>query len=75
MPSDTALTSAAMLASQRSPDHARNTKIGLVELPETNQLVDDGLLFRNAIHLGDKSRIVDHAPDVEPCRQGNRSDK
>ena len=71
MPRDTALAPAAMLASQRSPDHARNTKVGLVKLPETNQLVDDGLLFRNAIHLGNKSWIVHHAPDVEPCRQGN----
>jgi hypothetical protein len=60
-----ALASAAMLASQRRADHARNTEMRLVILPLADQLIDDGLLLGNAVEFRYKARVIDHGPDVE----------
>lgn len=63
------LASAAVLASQRRSNHARNTEVGFVILPLREQLVNDSLLLRNAVHLGHEARVVSHAGDVEIRRQ------
>jgi len=75
MPGNAALTPAAMFASQWSSDHARNTKVGLIKLPEADQLVDNGLLFGDSIELRHETRIVDHTPDIKPGAQGIGEDE
>jgi hypothetical protein len=62
---NTSLAATAMLASKRSLNHARNTKVGLIILPLGNKSINDGLLLRDALHLWDESRIISHACDVE----------
>jgi len=58
----------AVFASQWRPDHARNAEMGFVILPLADQLIDDGLLLSDAVHLWHKTRVLNHAPDVEKCR-------
>lgn len=68
-----AITPAAMLAPKRSANHACDAEVGLVKLPQSNQLIDDGLLFSDAAHLGHKAGVFDHAEDVEVCRESEKS--
>lgn len=70
-----ALASPTMLAPQGRSNHAHDAKVGLVKLPRLEQLVNNGSLLCNAIHLGHKSRIVSHCSDVEENRQGEKSCK
>ena len=65
---DATLTPLAVLASQRCPDHARYTKVRLVEFPHSQQLLNNGLLLGNAIEFGDESRIENHRRRIEVCR-------
>ena len=60
-----ALAPATVLAPQRSPNHARYTKVRLVVLPLADQLVDDGFLLSDAVELGHEARVVNHGPGVE----------
>lgn len=62
---DTLLTTLAMLAAERGPDHACNTEVGLIKLPQLKQLINDGLLLGDAIHLGDETGIVAHSGGIE----------
>ena len=74
---DATLTPTAVLASQRSPDHAVHAKVRLVVLPLTDQLVDDGLLLSNAIQLGYEARIINHRSDIEEgcgAKQGSENE-
>jgi len=66
-----ALAPTTVLASQRRPDHAGDTKVGFVKLPSRNQVVDDGFLLGDPIHLGHEPGVVRHAPDVEPRREAD----
>jgi hypothetical protein len=59
------LASLAVLTPQRRPDHARNTKVGLVKLPQLDELVNDGLLLRNAVHLWHETGVLHHGGDVK----------
>lgn len=72
-----ALALPTVLAPQRGPNHARNTEIGLVKLPQRQKVINDGLLLGNAIHLGHKAWIVSHARGVEEgcetCKRGKRN--
>jgi len=70
-----ALTPPAMLTPQWCPDHARNTKVGLVELPQADQLVDDRFLLGNPIHLGHEPGVVADAPNIEPSCHGIEGNK
>ena len=69
---NTAFAPATVLTSQRPPDHARNTKVGIIELPQADQLIDDGLLLSDAVHFWHKARVINHASDVEPACQGSK---
>lgn len=68
---DAALAPTTVLASQRRPDHAGDAKVGLVKLPSRNQVVDDGFLLGDAVHLGHEPRVVRHTPNVEPRREAD----
>jgi hypothetical protein len=59
------LTPPTVLAAQRRSDHASYTEVGLVKLPLLKEFIDDGLLLSNTVHLGDKSRVISHAGNVE----------
>ena len=59
-----------VLAPQRRPDHARHAEVALVELPLADQLVDDGFLLGDALHLGDEARVVGHGAAVEVAHEG-----
>jgi len=72
---DATLTPTAVLASQRSPDHAVHAEVRLVVLPLTDQLVDDGLLLSNAVQLGHKARIINHRSDVEEGCEAKQDSK
>ena len=63
------LAATAMLASKRCLNHARNTKVGLIVLPLRKEFIDNSLLLSNAVHLGDKTRVISHAGDVEIRRK------
>ena len=65
---DTTLTPLAVLASQRCPDHACDTEVGLVKFPHSEQLLDNGLLLGNAVEFGDKSWIEDHGRGIKVRR-------
>ena len=69
---DAALASPTVLAPQRRPDHAGNAKVVLVKLPCRDEVVDDGLLFGDPIHLGHEPGVIRHAPDVEPRREADK---
>lgn len=62
----------AVLASQRCSDHTLNTEIRLIITPQTNKLINDGLLLRDAVHLGHKTWVEDHATIIEPSTQSER---
>ena len=47
----------------------------LVKLPQSDQLVDDGLLLRDAAQLGHEARVLDHAEDVEVGREPEENGK
>jgi hypothetical protein len=59
------ITLFAMLASQWHANHARHTKILIVEFPETQKLMDNGLLLSQAAEFWDKSRLVNHCTNIE----------
>ena len=64
-----------MLAPQRRPNHARNTEVGLVKFPQLDELVDDGLLLRDAVHFRNKARIVHHSGDIKVANEGKEDDE
>lgn len=59
------LAATTMLASKRCLNHASNTKVGLIVLPLRKEFIDNSLLLGNAIHLGNETRVISHASDVE----------
>lgn len=65
---NTTLASPAMLTPQRLSNHANNTEIILVKLPQPEQLADDLPLLVPARKLGDESRVRYHRIRVEVCR-------
>jgi hypothetical protein len=69
------LASLAMLTPQRCPNHARNTKVGLVKLPQPDELVDDGLLLRDAIHFRHEPWILHHRGDIKVADQGEEDNE
>lgn len=75
MPGHTSLAPPAMLTPQGRPDHALDAKVGLIELPGSDQIVDDGFLLRDSIQLRHKARIARHAAVVEPCAETGESCK
>lgn len=67
--SHTASTAPAMLASQRTPDHAIDAEILVVEFPLLKKLRDDSSLLVSAPKLGNEPGIADDGVDVEKRRQ------
>jgi len=63
---DATLAPAAMLAPKRRSDHARNTEVGVVEFPKSDEFVNHGLLLSDAVQFGHKTWVVTHTPDVKP---------
>ncbi len=72
---DASLAPSAVLAPQRCADHTSHAEVGFIEFPHANQLVDNRFLLGNPIHLGHKTRIIDHANDVEVCSQAVERDE
>lgn len=66
---NTSLAASAMLAPKRRAYHTRDAKIGLIEFPDCQKIVDDSPLFRNTIEFRNEPRIVSHARRVEKSRQ------
>lgn len=60
-----ALASPAVLTPERRADHASNTEVRLVELPEADEIINDSLLLRNAIQFRHEAWIVYDACCVE----------
>ena len=69
---DAALASSTVFAPQRRPDHAGNAKVGIVKLPCRDEVVDDGLLLGDPIHLGHEPGVIRHTPDVKPRREADK---
>lgn len=67
--SHAASTAPAMLASQRTPGHAIDAEILVVEFPLLKKLRDDSSLLVSAPKLGNEPRIADDGVDVEKRRQ------
>lgn len=59
------LAATTMLASKRCLNHTRNTKVGLIVLPLRKEFINNSLLLSNAVHLGNETRVISHASDVE----------
>jgi hypothetical protein len=59
------LAATTMLASKRCLNHASNTKVGLIVLPLSEEFINNSLLLSNAVHLGNKTRVISHAGNVE----------
>lgn len=59
------LAATTMLASKRCLNHASNTKVGLIVLPLRKEFIDNSLLLGDAIHLGNETRVISHASNVE----------
>ena len=57
---DTTTAPPTVFAPKRRTNHAGDTKVGLVELPEADKLVDDGFLLGNTVQLGHKAWVVHH---------------
>ncbi len=72
---DASLAPSTVLAPQRRADHTSHAEVGFIELPHANQLVNNRLLLGNPVHLGHKTRIIDHADDVEVCSQAVEGDE
>ena len=68
-------TSLAVLAAERLPDHARHAEVVLVKLPQAQELVDDGLLFGDAVQFGDIARVKYHTGRIKVDRQTERAGK
>ena len=62
---NTSLAPAAMLAPKRRADHACRAEVRLVKLPGADEVIDNGLLLGNSVHLRDKAGVVHHGRDVE----------
>ena len=69
MLSNTAATTAAVLAAERLSRHARNTKVLLVEFPLLKQLLDHFPLLVTAAELWHIARIFNHGQSVEVSRE------
>lgn len=65
-----ALALLTMFTSQWHPNHARNTEVLVIELPETYQLVDCCLLLRQSANLWDKAGLIYHGSEVEIGAEG-----
>lgn len=72
---NTSLTPSTVLTPERRANHASNTKVRLIELPETDELIDNSLLLRNAVQFRHETRIIHHACRVEVCREAKQGDK
>lgn len=61
------VTFLAMLAPKWHTNHALHAIILFVKLPQTQKLVDDGLLFSKASKLRNIARFIEHGREVEIC--------
>lgn len=66
----TSPTTSAVLASQRTLDHAVYTEVPLVKLPNVKKMGDDRFLVPSPAELGDVTGVFDHRVNVEICREG-----
>ena len=67
---NTTTASFAMLAPERHTDHTRNTEVGLVELPQAEKLVNNGLLRAKTTKFWNITRLVEHRAEVEVSAKG-----
>ena len=72
---NTTLAPFAVLASQRCTDHTRDAKVGLVEFPHSQQVVNVGLLLGDAVEFRDKPRVKDHRGGVEVCGEAVKNEE
>jgi hypothetical protein len=57
--------SLAVFTPQRLPYHAVGTEVCGIELPQAQQLVNDGLLLRSPSKFWDVARVMEHAAEIE----------
>lgn len=69
------MASPTVLTSQRRANHTLDAKVRLVIFPQADKLINNGLLLRNTVHLGNEAGIKHHAAIVEPCAQAEEDSK
>lgn len=75
MLSNTAATTAAVLATKGLSRHARNAKVLLIKLPLLKQLLDHLPLLVPAAELGHVARVFNHSQSVEVGSETEESRK